>query len=583
MEHQQNSEGTIPRFDRKFFSGSDDFTIIGYGQIGGKAQGLAFIRETLRSGFSSVGIEGIEVGIPKLAVLCTDVFDAFMKRNNLYETALSDEPDKIIAREFLRADFPAEYVGDLMALINEVKIPLAVRSSSMLEDALHQPFAGVYATKMIPNNQSDPAARFQKLIEAVKFVYASAYFEEAKSYVRGAGIDVRDEKMAVVIQEVVGARCGDRFYPVISGVGRTFNYYPSGSSKPEDGVVNLALGLGRTIVDGGMTWPYSPVSPRSVPPFGSVRDQLRMTQVEFLAVNMGESVYDPVKETEFEISCRLSDAEYDGNLKFTASTYNPRSDRIYPGVGSDGPRVINFAPILVDRLIPLNDAIKRVLDLSREALGAEVEIEFAITLDRKNGIPLRFGFLQIRPMAASNETVEIADSIFEGENTVISSDTVLGNGIIDDISDIIFVDPDNFNAKDTRLIVQDLETFNRNLTVENVNYLLIGFGRWGSSDPWLGIPVNWGQISGARVIVEATLPNMNVDLSQGSHFFHNLTAFGVPYFSILFGQTRSKINWDWLKEQRVLKMTRFISHVRLNNPIKVRVDGRSGKGAIYYE
>lgn len=584
MEAQQNdSNGLIPAFDRKFFSGSADFTIIGHDQIGGKAQGLAFIRNTLAKAAPPEELKDLEISVPRLAVLCTDVFDSFLKRNNLFEIALSDEPDNIIVREFLKGDFPAEYVGDLMALISEVKIPLAIRSSSLLEDALHQPFAGVYATKMIPNNHSDPSVRFQKLLEAVKFVYASTFFEEAKSYVRGAGIDVGDEKMAVVIQEVVGERHGNRFYPTISGVGRTFNYYPTGNSKPEDGVVNLALGLGRMIVDGGLTWTYSPAAPRAVPPFGSVRDQLRMTQVEFFAVNMGETVFDPVKETEFEITCKLSDAEYDGSIKFIASTYNARSDRIYPGIGADGPRVINFAPVLVDRLVPLNDAIKRVLEISREAVGAEVEIEFAVTLDKKNGVPARFGFLQVRPMAASNETVDIDESVFDRDDIIVCSEAVLGNGEIENIADVVFVDPDSFDAKDSRLIAMEIEALNRKLTGDKVNYLLIGFGRWGSSDPWLGIPVNWGQISGARAIVEATLPNMNADLSQGSHFFHNLTAFGVPYFSVSFDRTGSKINWDWFKRQKTVEKNRFSSHVRLNKSLTIRVDGRSGKGVIFYE
>ncbi|MBC8277093.1 MAG: hypothetical protein H8E46_02605 [FCB group bacterium] len=584
MEAQQNdSNGLIPAFDRKFFSGSADFTIIGHDQIGGKAQGLAFIRNTLAKAAPPEELKDLEISVPRLAVLCTDVFDSFLKRNNLFEIALSDEPDNIIVREFLKGDFPAEYVGDLMALISEVKIPLAIRSSSLLEDALHQPFAGVYATKMIPNNHSDPSVRFQKLLEAVKFVYASTFFEEAKSYVRGAGIDVGDEKMAVVIQEVVGERHGNRFYPTISGVGRTFNYYPTGNSKPEDGVINLALGLGRMVVDGGLTWTYSPAAPRAVPPFGSVRDQLRMTQVEFFAVNMGETVFDPVKETEFEITCKLSDAEYDGSIKFIASTYNARSDRIYPGIGADGPRVINFAPVLVDRLVPLNDAIKRVLEISREAVGAEVEIEFAVTLDKKNGVPARFGFLQVRPMAASNETVDIDESVFDRDDIIVCSEAVLGNGEIENIADVVFVDPDSFDAKDSRLIAMEIEALNRKLTGDKVNYLLIGFGRWGSSDPWLGIPVNWGQISGARAIVEATLPNMNADLSQGSHFFHNLTAFGVPYFSVSFDRTGSKINWDWFKRQKTVEKNRFSSHVRLNKSLTIRVDGRSGKGVIFYE
>jgi len=582
MDNLKNIENGIPSFNRKFFSGSEDFMLIGEGRIGGKARGLAFIRNTLSNDFAPEEFPGFDVGIPKLAVLCTDVFDAFMKNNNLYDIALSEKPDKIIVHEFLKGDFPAEYVGDLMALMTEVNQPLAVRSSSLLEDALNQPFAGVYATKMIPNNQFDPAIRFQKLVQAIKFVYASTFFEEAKSYVRGANIDVSREKMAVIIQEVVGKRFGNRFYPTISGVGKSFNFYPSGRSNPEDGVINLALGLGRAIVDGGLIWSYSPVYPKAVPPFGSVRDMMRLTQTGFYAVNMGETIFDPEKETEFEVTCSLSDAEYDGNLKYIASTYNARSDRVYPGIGSDGPRIINFAPILVDRLLPINDLIARIMNISREAVETEVEIEFAMSLDSKTGTPVRFGFLQVRSMAGLHEEVEIPESQYRDENVIVSSQKVLGNGIIDDIRDIIYVNPDNFNAGKTPSIARELEMLNRKLNNAGLHYILIGFGRWGSSDPWLGTPVNWGQISGARVIVEAALSSMNVDMSQGSHFFHNLTGFGVPYFSIEYESRNSIINWEWLKQQESSEDTANLHHLRLETPLIVKVDGRIGKGVIYH-
>ena len=581
--NRPNDKGDIPEFDRKFFTATHDFMIIGRGGIGGKARGLAFIKKILTERLSADDFPGISVSIPRLAVLCSDVFDTFMERNNLFDIALSDDSDQMIARAFLKGDFPSEYVGDLMALVNEVKSPLAIRSSSMLEDAMNQPFAGVYATKMIPNNQSEPSIRFQKLIEAIKFVYASTYFNEAKSYIRGANIDVRNEKMAVIIQEVVGARVDTRFYPTISGVGKSLNFYPLGKSKPEDGVINLALGLGRMIVDGGTSWAYSPNFPKAIPPFGNIRDLLRLTQLKFFAVNMGGAAYDPVKETEFEIECELENAESDNNLKFIASTYNAQSDRLYPGIGPDGPRVVNFAPILSDRLVPLNDVIKKILETSRDAVGSEVEIEFAVTLDKKGGTPARFGFLQVRSMRVSTESVSIDESDLDNKTVIASSSFSLGNGSVKDINNIVFVDPEKFNAQHTRAIALELEVMNRKLINEGVNYLLIGFGRWGSSDPWLGIPVNWGQISGSRAIVEATLPEMNVDLSQGSHFFHNLTGLGVPYFSVRFDRSDSIINWEWLAANNKTEITNFLCRIELEQPLHIKTDGRIGKGVIYID
>ncbi len=572
----------IARFDRKFFESSADFMSIGEGELGGKARGLAFIDGFLKTRFPHSEFPGITVNIPRLAALTTDIFDAFMTRNRLRDIAFSEESDETIARAFIAADFPAEYTGDLMALISRVNRPLAVRSSSLLEDAMRRPFAGVYATKMTPNNQFNPEARFNKLIEAVKFVYASTYFREAKSYIRAAGANLENERMGVIIQEVVGTRNNSHFYPSISGVGKSFNYYTFGKAQPEEGVVNLALGLGRTIVDGGLIWSYCPAYPKAVPPCASPQELLKTTQLDFWAVEMGEAPFDPLKETEYEIKGSISEAENEGALDHIASTYIAASDKVYPGIGSDGPRILNFAPILVYRQLPLNDVVKLLLEISREAAGAEVEIEFAVTLGPDKGYPVRVGFLQVRPMVSPDRTVEVSEGLLSAEEAAISSDRVMGNGIWENIRDVIYIDPDKFEAKHTRSIAQELEALNNIMVQDNQPYVLIGFGRWGSSDPWLGIPVNWGQISGARVIVEATLEGMSVDLSQGSHFFHNLTSFGVPYFSVRHDIGASKIKWDWLRIQKTVSEMEFIRRVRTDEPLKVMVDGRKGKGVILY-
>ncbi len=569
----------LPEFDRNFFEKDKDFTSIGKGALGGKAAGLAFIKKALVERIKKEDFPQIDIRIPRLTVIRTDVFDAFMERNSLFDIAYSDEPDERIAHAFLNADLHAEIVGDLRFLIMGVTQPLAVRSSSLLEDAKFEPFAGVYATKMISNNEPEINERFQKLTESIKFVYASAFFASSKNYCRGTSNSIKDEKMALVIQEVVGRKGYERFYPEISGVARSYNYYPSGRCKPEHGVVSLALGLGKTIVDGGICWSYSPVVPKCPPPFGDPQDQLKNTQREFWAVNMNRSIqYDPVNETEFLIKGSLEDADYDSMLSHSASTYISSSGKFVPGVGNDGPRLMNFAPLLGLNEYKYNDFIKVLLKTCEETFNSPVEIEFAINFNRESDI-LEFGFLQVRPMVVSNELVEITEAEMSGESVIASSDKSLGNGHENNITDIIFVKPELFHKKNTPLIAAELKGINRKFAGMNKEYLLIGFGRWGSTDPWLGIPVEWGDISKAKVIVESTLPEMNVELSQGSHFFHNITSFGVKYLSLNY-DGNYKINWNLINSQDVIEEKNFIKHIRFKNPLNIKFDGRNGKGII---
>ncbi len=567
-------------FDRKFFDTKEEYTYIGHGSLGGKAGGLAFIKKILSEKFDHKKYKNVVINIPTLTVITTDVFDYFMRLNDLYETAYSDSSDEDIAFEFQKTSLPGDLSGDLMALISKVHTPLAIRSSSLLEDAMYEPFAGVYATKMIPNNQLETDTRFHKLTEAIKFVYASTFFKEAKEYIKATGSKIEDEKMAVIIQEVVGIRYDDFFYPDISGVGRSYNFYPMGRSKPEEGVVNLALGLGKIIVDGGLSWTYSPSQPKAQPPFGSINSLIKMSQNKFWAVNMGKlPAYDPIKETEYLLELELSDAEENGTLELAASTYDAASDTVKMGTVTKGPRIINFAPVLTLNVIPLNSIIKDLLRLCEEAAGTSVETEFAITIDKDNSDKARFGFLQVRPMVVSNEDVKISEEELHGTSTLISSDHALGNGTLDIIKNIVFVKPGSFAAKHSPKIAEELEAVNNSLSKTKTPYMLIGFGRWGSSDPWLGIPVNWGQISGAKVMVESMLENMNVELSQGSHFFHNITCFRVLYFSLPYtGEFR--IDWNWLEQKETVCETEYIKHVKLDSPLQVKVDGRTGRGVI---
>lgn len=574
-----NGNGKFPPFDRQFFDSVEDFTRIGKGSLGGKASGLAFIYDIIHNGFDHSRFPSVEINIPRLTVICSGHFDSFMQRNNLYEIAYSDMSDERKAREFQKASMPAEMIGDLRSITEQVQTPLSVRSSSMLEDDRDEPFAGIYATKMISNNQQSIDERFHKLIEAVKFVYASTYFKAARDYINATQHNVEDEKMSVIIQEVVGKRHEDRYYPTISGVARSFNYYPLGKAKPEDGVVNLALGLGKTIVDGGNVWMYSPNYPKAVPPYANTGDILKNTQLKFWAVNMGRvPVYDPINEIEYLTHNDLTIADEDDTLKYIASTFSAQAGRLVMGTGHDGARVLTFAPLLVLNEFNFNGLIKSILKTCEEAVGKPVEIEFACTVDNEKK-KLRFGFLQVRPMYVSEEKIAITEKEIAGCGCVVKSDRVLGNGERSDIEDIVFVNPDIFEKAHTPKIANEIEQVNRNLLREQKPYLLIGFGRWGSSDPWLGIPVEWGQIAGAKTIVEATLPGIDVDLSQGSHFFHNLTSFQVNYFSVRHTDTEG-INWDWLKRQKTISEYKFIKHVRTTEPLKIKVDGRTGRGVI---
>jgi hypothetical protein len=574
----------IPKLERTPESAAAPYNRIGSGKLGGKASGLIFIGESVAVQIAHDEVPGLAVDIPNLTAVCTDVFDEFMDRNDLHAIALSDEPDDVIASAFQAAALPDTVVADLESLVEHVRTPLAVRSSSLLEDDRYEPFAGVYQTKMTPNNQPERATRLQRLQEAVKFVYASTYFRAAKNYIRATDKVLDNEAMGVIIQRAVGHQHGQRFYPELSGVGRSFNFYPLGSVKPEEGVVNLVLGFGKTIMDGEVGWSYSPARPASPPPFASAHDRLEGTQVRFWAVRMGAPrVPDPISETEYLIKADISAADDDGSLTFIASTMDAESQRLSPGTTATGPRVIDFAPLLVLEQYPLNKAVKAVMALCEKQMDSAVEIEFAVTFPRPHELgPARLALLQCRPMVVSHEQVDITGEELMKPDLLVASNHVMGNGTIDEIRDVIYCKPQSFEARHTRVMANQLEKMNRKLLEQGRPYLLIGFGRWGSSDPWLGIPVKWGQIGGAKVIIEATLPNMIIEPSQGSHFFHNITSFRVSYFYHYHG-ARPRIKWNWLNAQTVEAETEFIRQVRLERPLLVKVDGRCGRGAIWYD
>ncbi len=568
-------------FDRTFNHSDARFMTIGSGRIGGKASGLLRADGMVAANRFESGDDRLLIEVERSVVVTTAVFDAFMERNGLYDIALSGEPDERIALAFHAASLPAEFVGDLMSLVSlTAGNPLAVRSSSLLEDSLAHPFAGIYQTKMIPNNQPDSAGRFRALADALKFVYASVFSHAAISYVRAVGRDPREEKMAVLVHEIVGRRFDTRFYPEVSGICRSYSYYRTGSARPDEGVVTLALGLGKTIMDGGVSYSYSPAHPRARPPFSSVREQVDRSQLRFWAVNLGKPpAYDPIRETEFLIECHLDHAEDDGSLTHIASTYDVQNDRLTPGTGNHGPRVIDFAPTVRMGLWPVTEACKHLLDVFRREMGYAVEVEFAVTYPADGRGPARMTVLQVRPMAAPGKKIDVAQPATDEGDVLVYSDLVMGNGSYEDVTDIVYVKPDSFERSQTRQIGFEIEAINEKARADGRRYLLIGFGRWGSSDPWLGIPVTWGQISSAAAIVESTLPDMNVEPSQGAHFFLNIESFRVAYFTVPHSHGHP-VDWSWFMGQAVVEETEHVRHVRAEQPMRIMVDGRTGRGVV---
>ena len=573
--------GAIVTYSRHFHEDYAQFSVIGGGSVGGKARGLAFMDRILARYFDPGRFPGVTVAIPRTLVLGTDVFDEFMRENDLLHAAVADHSDGHIANLFIRASLPAGIVGDLRDFIANVKVPLAVRSSSLLEDSLYQPFAGIYATKMLPNDQHGDDIRFLNLVNAIKFVLASTFFRQAKSYLASTPHRTEDEKMAVVIQPVVGALHRDSFYPDFSGVARSFNYYPVGRAAPEDGVVNVALGLGKTVVDGGLSLRFTPAFAGVLPQFASTKDMFRFSQREFYAIAMRHVASVAfLEEDQYLVQLGLDRAEADGALRFLASTYSRADDAVYDGIEVPGPRIVSFAHILKNEVFPLARLLADLLTLSSDAMNCAVEMEFAASLDPTHALPAALSILQVRPMAVQDELVRVDVDDRPREGVLCFSDRALGNGVSRAIRDIVFVKPAAFDAASSPQIAAEVDRLNARLSAAHTPYLLIGPGRWGSTDPWLGIPVRWGQISGVGAVVEVSLPNMDVDPSQGSHFFQNMTSLGIGYFTVPLDGAHGFVDWPWLEAQEPADETGFLRHVRLPEPLTVMIDGRKSRGVI---
>ena len=576
---RMKNQGVVAVFRRDRFDRYSNFARIGEGSLGGKGRGLAFIDNIVKHHPELNQFDNATVMIPKTVVLCTDLFEEFMDHNNLYQLALSDADDAVILDAFRRATLPASLEGDILTFIEATSSPIAVRSSSLLEDSHYQPFAGIYNTYMVPllDNRH---RMLHMLCDAIKGVYASVFFKDSKAYMQATRNVIDQEKMAVILQEVVGRQYGDRYYPSISGVGRSLNYYPIGDELAEEGIVSLALGLGKYIVDGGQTLRICPHHPGKVLQMSDTEMALRETQTRFYALdlkNMGENF--SVDDAFNLLKLSVREADKDGALQYLASTYNPTDQVIYPGVYPEGRKIISFVGVLEHDVVPLPHLLREVLHLGQEAMRRPVEIEFAVEVDAATRSCV-FYLLQIRPMVDVKSDVHIDLSEIRTENILLQSDNALGHGQMDDIADVVYVKTDGYNAGNNPLIAEEISRINAKFLDKGEHYVLVGPGRWGSSDSWLGIPVKWPNISAARIIVEAGLTNYRVDPSQGTHFFQNLTSFGVGYFTINDFNGDGIYNRALLDALPAVEETAHVRHVRFPQPLNIKLDGKKKLGYV---
>lgn len=583
---KMKNKGVVAVFQRDRFDRYSNFARIGDGSLGGKGRGLAFIDHLIKKHPDLDEYETASVSIPKTVVLCTDVFDEFMDSNELYQVALSDMPDEEILRYFLHARLPARLMGDLMAFLDVVQTPVAIRSSSLLEDSHYQPFAGIYSTYMIPY-VADKYERLHILSDAIKAVYASVYYTDSKAYMTATSNVIDQEKMAVILQEVVGSTHGDRFYPTLSGVARSVNYYPIGEEKAEEGTVNLALGLGKYIVDGGQCLRVCPSHPDHVLQTSEMEIALKETQTRFYALDLKNPPQEFLKDDGFNLlKLRVNHAEPDGTLQYIASTYDPYDMVIRDGIYEGGRKVITFCGLLQQNVLPLPDILKKIMKYGQDEMRRPVEIEFAANIveeqtEAKTRQPvLEFHLLQIRPMVDNKQMLDEDLLQIPDEQCLLRSHNAIGHGIQNDVQDVVYVKTEGWSASNNPAIADEIQTINRRFLDEGRSYVLVGPGRWGSSDPWLGIPVKWPAISASKVIVEAGLNEYRVDPSQGTHFFQNLTSFGVAYFTINDYIGDGIYRQELLNSMPAVHETEHVRVVHFDQPIVIKVDGMKKEGVV---
>lgn len=576
---RMKNSGVVAVYQKDRFDEYSNFARIGDGSLGGKGRGLAFIGAMVKR-YPKLEHENFMVTIPKTVVVCTDIFDEFMETNGLYPVALSDNDDETILRYFLRASLPSKLIEDLMAFFDVVKGPIAVRSSSLLEDSHYQPFAGIYSTYMVPKIE-EKYDMLRTVSDAIKAVYASVFFRDSKAYMTATSNLIDQEKMAVVLQEVVGSRYGDHFYPTLSGVARSLNFYPIGNEKAEDGIANIALGLGKYIVDGGQTLRFSPRHPHNILQMSTMDLALRETQTRFYALDLKNLAERFSVDDAFNLlKLSVKDADADGALRYIVSTFDPYDQIIRDGYYPGGRKILSFCNILQHDVFPLASTLDYLLGIGQKEMGRPVEIEFAVNIDQADPKRATFYLLQIRPIVDNKEVMDEDLSLVRNEDTLLSSTSVLGHGVVGDVYDVVYVKTGSFNSANTQAIAYEIERINRGFTDREEGYVLVGPGRWGSSDPWLGVPVKWPHISNARVIVECGLENYRVDPSQGTHFFQNLTSFGVGYFTINPFKGDGWFDEAFLNAQPAVEETDFLRHVRFEQPIVIKMDGKRSLGVV---
>ncbi len=578
---KMKNRGVVAIFHKNRFDHYSNFARIGQGSLGGKGRGLAFIDSIIKKNPICDDFDGVSVSIPRTVVLCTDIFDEFMEVNNLYPAALSDIPDDTILKYFLQARLPERLIEDFFALFEVVDKPFAVRSSSLLEDSHYQPFAGIYSTYMIPH-LDDKYAMLEMLSNAIKGVYASVFFADSKAYMTATSNVIDQEKMAVIIQEVIGEEHNELYFPSFSGVGRSLNYYPINNEQPEDGVAEIAVGLGKYIVDGGLALRFSPRHPNNVLQTSTLDLALRDTQTRFYALDIENHNSDFSVDDGFNIKkARIQDAASTGALKYMVSTFDVSDQMLRDGEYGEGRRVVTFANVLQHKVYPLAEIVDFMLTEGQKAMGRPIEIEFAGMIDSSGNMKGQLYWLQIRPIVDRKEMLDEKVMETDEENLILRSYTALGHGMMDNIHNVVYVRPEKFSSFNNSLIAREIEKINRDFTQKGENYILIGPGRWGSSDTALGIPVKWPHISSAKLIVESSIPGYRIEPSQGTHFFQNLTSFGVGYFTVDSGAGDDSIfDVNYLNEMTPTYESDFVRIVKFSAPLIVAINGKKGLGIV---
>jgi len=580
MYRRTKNQGVIAEFKRDRFDKYSNFVRYGEGSLGGKGRGLAFIDALIKRNVELSDFEKTNVCIPKTLVLCTEIFDQFMENNGLYPIALSDASDEDILEVFVESHLPDGFNDNLRAFLSVVRKPIAIRSSSLLEDAHYQPFAGIYSTYMIPWDE-DVEKVLTLLKKAIKGVYASVFFKNSKAYMAATSNVIDQEKMAIILEEVCGTAYNERYYPTFSGVARSLNYYPIGHETAEDGIANVALGLGKYIVDGGVTLRFSPKHPHSILQMSSLDFALRETQNHFLCLDLSNKDFHlSTDDGQNLLKVKVQDAEKDGTLRQIASTYDHVDNILREGLWGPGRKVISFAHILQNETFPLAKILERVLSLGQKDMGRPVEIEFAVELNPDENGNSTFYLLQIRPIVDTQEMLEENIEDIPKEQTILRTKSALGHGIDNDVYDLVYIKPESFQTSKNQLTAYEVDKINRILTKEGRPYVLIGPGRWGSSDTWLGIPVKWPNIASARLIVETGLTNYQIDPSQGTHFFQNLTSFGVSYYTIPYGSDDAFCDFEYLEARPALHENEYFRHIRFEKPIVIKTDGKKNIGVL---